>query len=185
MADTEETIEDLEGSAEEEALEAGGQRKRLLGPNMVRALLYIAAALVLIIVSGTIAYMVAKRVGASPATDKTSPMQTSKTEPLSYFALESFSVNTSDTDEAHFLKLTLELGYEREGQASSEIQTELVQRRPEIRDIIISIIGAKSYSDLLTQENRDQLREEIQRKINSVLMDGEVKKVVFTEFVLT
>lgn len=185
MADTEETIEDIEETAEEEALEAGGRRGRLIGPNMVRALLYIAAALVLIIVSGTIAYVVARRVGATPATDKASPMLDTKSKPLLYFEMQSFSVNTSDTDEAHFLKLTLQLGYQAEGAASSEIQAELSQRRPELRDIVIRIIGTKSYSEMLTQENRDELREEIRRRINSVLQRGSIQKVVFTEFVLT
>jgi flagellar FliL protein len=185
MADTEETIEDIEESTEEEALEAGGRRGRLLGPNVVRALLYIAAVLVLIIVSGSVAYVIARRVGATPATEKTSPMLETKTKPLNYFSLESFSVNTSDRDEAHFVKLTLELGYQMEGTASSEIQAELVQRRPELRDIVIRTLGSKSYHQLLSEENRQQLREEIKRSINRVLQRGQIQKVVFTEFVLT
>lgn len=185
MADTEETIEDIEESTEEEALEAGGRRGRLLGPNLVRALLYIAAVLVLIIVSGSVAYVIARRVGATPVTEKTSPMLETKEKPLSYFNLESFSVNTSDRDEAHFVKLTLELGYQREGTASSEIQAELVQRRPELRDLVIQALGSKSYHQLLGEENRRQLREDIKEKINQVLQKGQIEKVVFTEFVLT
>jgi flagellar FliL protein len=185
MADTEETIEDIEETAEEEALEAGGPRRKLLGPTMVRTLLYIVAALVLIVVSGTIAYFVAKKVGTAPATEKTSPQFEVKTKPYAYFSLESFSINTSDVDEPHFVKVTLELGYEKTGTTVSELQTELNERRPQIRDIVIRIVGSKHYSDLDSPDGRQSLRDEIKRRINDKLMNGEIREVVFTEFVLT
>ncbi len=50
MGDAEEPIEDIEATAEEEEqIEAGGPKRRLLGPSMVRVLLYVAAALVMIV----------------------------------------------------------------------------------------------------------------------------------------
>lgn len=183
MGDTEETIEDIEGTAEEEeALEAGGPRRRFLGPTLVRTLIYVAAALVLIIISGTIAYIVAQRVGKAPQTEKISPEFTEKAKPLAYFDLQDFSINTSDADEPHFLKLKIELGYE-EGKV--ELQSELVKRRAELRDIIISVVGAKRYNDLNTQDKREALKEEIKNRINAVLISDKIKKIAFTEFVLT
>lgn len=184
MADTEETIEDIEGAAEEEeTLEAGGPKRKLFGPRMIRMLLFVAGALVLIIISGTIAYIVAKKVGTPPVPEKESPQQMEKQKPLSYYDLSSFSVNTSDTGEPHFLKVTLQLGYEQG--TTNELQTELVARKAELRDIVLSILGAKRYTDLNTQDKRENLKEEIKRKINDVLINGEIKKVAFTEFVLT
>jgi flagellar basal body-associated protein FliL len=109
----EETIEDIEETSEEEALEGVGPRKKLFGPTVVRTLIFVALALVLIIISGTIAYLVSRRAGAPPATEKISPEFVEKENPLAYFDMESFSINTSDTDEPHFLKLTLSLGYEK------------------------------------------------------------------------
>ena len=184
MGDTEETIEDIEGTAEEEeTLAAGAQRRRFFGPPVIRTLLYIAAALVLIIVSATVAYFVAQRVGTPPRTEKTSPEMVEKEKPLAYYNLEQpFSVNTSDTDEPHFLKLEIQLGYD-EGKA--ELQGELIKRRPEIRDIVISIVGAKKYNDLDTQDERDALKKEILNRVNGILIEGKIKKVVFTDFVLT
>ncbi len=183
MADTDETIEEIEGAPEEEAVEAGAPRRKLFGPALIRTLIYVAVALVLIIISGTIAYIVARRVGTAPATEKISPEQRVRQKPLWYYDLESFSINTSDTDEPHFIKLTIALGYDA---GNTEIQTELNLRRPQLRDIVISVVGAKRYSDLNTQEKRDALKEEIKRRINSVLITStQVKEVVFTEFVLT
>jgi len=184
MGDTEETIEDIEATAEEEeTLEAGAQRRRFLGPPVIKTLLYISAALVLIIISATVAYFVAQRVGIPPSTEKSSPELAEKEKPLAYYNLEQpFSVNTSDTDEQHFLKVEIQLGYD-EGKA--ELQGELIKRRPELRDIIISIVGAKKYSDLDTQDEREELKKEILNRVNAILQAGKIKKVVFTDFVLT
>jgi len=183
MGDKEETIEDIESTAEEEAVTgAEGVRKRLLGPAMVKTLIYVAIALVMIIVSGTVAYFIAQRVGTPPATQKISPESVERAKPYWYFALEPFSINTSDIDEPHFVKLTISLGYE-EGKV--DLQTELNARRPQLRDIVIRIVGSKRYTELNTQDKRNAIKEEILNSINDVLIQGKIKNVVFTEFVLT
>ncbi len=182
MADNEETIEDIEETAEEEESLEGGPKRKLLGPAMVKTLLYVAAALVLIIVSGTIAYIVAKKVGRAPATEKTAEEYREKPKPLAYFSLDPFSINTSDVDEPHFVKITINLGYEA---GKTDLQTELNARRAQLRDIIISIIGSKKYSDLNTQDKREKLKQEIMNKINDVLRTGQIKAVFIVEFVLT
>ena len=144
----EETIEDIEETPEEEeSLEGMGQRKKLLGPTVVRTLIFVALALVLIIVSGTVAFLISRKAGAPPATEKISPEFVEKENPLAYFDMESFSINTSDTDEPHFLKLTLSLGYDM---GKVDLQTELVQRKAQLRDIIISI---RQYSQELCRRD--------------------------------
>ncbi len=182
MGDTEE-IEDIEGTAEEETLEGGVGPKKLFGPNVIRTLIFVALALVLIIISGTIAYVVARRVGAGPETEKISPEAIVKEKPLSYFDMAPFSINTSDTDEPHFVKITIAMGYESGG--TTELQTELNKRRAQLRDIVISVVGEKRFTDLNTQEKRDELKSEIMRRVNSKLQNGEIKEIAFTEFVLT
>lgn len=183
MGDTEETIEEIEGGAEEEAIPEEAGVKKLLGPTMIKTLIYVAIALVMIIISGTVAYIVAQRVGKPPATEKTSP-EVKQFAPLyAYFDLEKpFSINTADTDEPHFVKVSISLGYE-EGRV--DIQTELNKRRPQIRDIVIQVIGSKKYSQLDSYDERMQLKEELMNRINEVLKAGKIKEVVFTEFVLT
>ncbi len=182
MGDTDETIEDIEEApVEEEAIE-GAPRKRLFGPSMIKTLIYVALALVVIIISGTVAFIVSKRAGAPPATEKISPEFQVKEAPLAYFDLESFSVNTSDTDEPHFVKVTLSLGYDT---GKVDLQTELNARRAQLRDIIISVLGAKKYTDLNTQDKKDALKTDLMRRINEILQKGKIKGIAFTEFVLT
>ena len=181
MADTEETIEDIEGTEEEETLEAGPERK-LFGPTLVRTLMFIAVALVIIIIAGTIAYVVARRVNRAPTTDKRSPELTEKEDPLTAYTLDPpFSINTVDTDEPHFLRVTVVLGHKED--VASELQGELINRKEELRDLIISIVGGKSFDEL--NMRRDDLKVEIKRRINAILQKGEIERVYFTEFVLT
>jgi len=182
MGDTEETIEDIDETTEEEEAIEGGRKRKLLGPTMIRTLLYVAVALVLIIVSGTIAYIVAKRVGKAPATGKTAQEYKVQAKPRAHFDLKPFSVNTNDIDEPHFVKITISLGYEK---GKTDLQTELNARREQLRDIIISIIGNKKHTELNTQDKKDKLKEEIIRKVSDVLTNGKVEAIYFTEFVLT
>jgi flagellar FliL protein len=91
-------------------------------------------------------------------------------------------VNTSDTDEPHFVKINLELGYKG---PAPELQTELTARRAQLRDITISVIGSKKFDDLNTQDKRNELKKDLLERINSILKDGQIKAIAFTEFVLT
>ena len=183
MADAEEPIEDIESTAEEDTQGEGAPKRRLFGPSLVRTLLYVMAALVLIVISGTIAYLVAKRVGAQPGQDRISEEQTEKKAPYTAFVLGEFSLNTSDPTEPHFIKISISLGYDAE--KNQMLPTELNARRAQLRDIVITTVGAKKHEDLLTQDQRDELKEELLDKINSVLRDGETAEIYFTEFVLT
>ena len=183
MGDPEETIDDIEGTGEdEESLEAPIPGRRLFGPSMVRMLVIIAGALVMIIISGTVAYIIAQRVGKAPQTEKTAPERVEKVKPYSYFDLGEFSINTSDTDELHFVKINIQLGYQ---ETTVELQTELGQRRAQLRDIIISVIGSKRFEDLNTQDKRNELKKDIMERINGILIEGQIKAIAFTEFVLT
>ena len=145
--------------------------------------MFIAVALVIIIVSGAIAYVVARRVNRAPVTDKRSPELAEKRDPLTTLSLDPFSINTNDTDETHFLRLVVVLGYEKG--TSAEFETELNSRKVEFRDVIITIVGGKGFDDLNEQRDREMLKDEIKRQINSRLQRGEVKEIYFTEFTLT
>ncbi|MFW6138142.1 MAG: flagellar basal body-associated FliL family protein [Spirochaetota bacterium] len=182
MGENEETIEDIEGTTEEEEMGAAAPRRKFFGPSVIRTLIYVSIALIMIIISGTVAYLVSQRVSTPPAPEKTSPELVPRTKPLMYFEMQGFSINTNDVDEQHFLKITLALGY---SQGSMELQSELNRRRPQLRDIVISVVGEKEYEDLNTKDKREKLKEEIKNRINEVLMNGKIEHVAYTEFVLT
>ena len=57
-------------------------------------------------------------------------------------------------------------------------------RLPQIRDLIISLLGAKSFDEVRSIEGKNFLREEMLLRINSLLVTGKAKSIYFTEFVV-
>ena len=94
-------------------------------------------------------------------------------------SLDSFVVNISDRERDRYLKLKTELEL-----SMPELADELDQRMPQIRDLIISLLGSKSFEEVRTIEGKNFLREEILLRVNSLLVSGKVKRVFFTEFVV-
>jgi flagellar FliL protein len=93
--------------------------------------------------------------------------------------LEPFVVNISDKERDRFLKLKADIELSEDGVAA-----EFEQRLPQIRDLIISLLGGKSFEDLRTIEGKNFLREEILLRVNALLVTGKAKRVFFTEFVV-
>lgn len=93
--------------------------------------------------------------------------------------LEPFVVNISDRERDRFLKLKTEIEL-----SSAEVAVELEQRLPQIRDLIISLLGAKSFDEVRSIEGKNFLREEMLLRINSLLVTGKAKSIYFTEFVV-
>jgi flagellar basal body-associated protein FliL len=186
MADTEETIEDIEGTEEEEALEAGPQRK-MLGPTMVRTLMFVAVALVVIIIAATIAFLVAKRVsGRNVPGEKRSPELAEKSAPLQTMPLDSFNINigSRDGDEPHFLQLEIVIAFDKE--PPSDFLAELGERKQEFRDIVISVVGSKyTFEDLRESGGVEELKRELRFMMNSKLQRGEIQEIYVVNFVLT
>ena len=95
------------------------------------------------------------------------------------FHLEPFVVNIADRDRDRFLKLKTEIEL-----SEDKVAGEMEQRLPQIRDLIISLVGSKSFEEVRTIEGKNFLREEILLRVNSLLVTGKAKRVVFTEFVV-
>ncbi len=93
--------------------------------------------------------------------------------------MDEFVVNIDDGDRTRFLKtgITLEV---RDSRSREEIE----HRMPQIRDTVLSRASSKSYREVRDMQGKKQLRMEIQQEINSILSQGEVRQVFFTEFVV-
>ena len=95
------------------------------------------------------------------------------------FGLDTFVVNIADRERDRYLKLKAELELEK-----PEIAQELEERLPQIRDLLISLLGGKSFDEIRTIEGKNFLREEMLLRINALLVTGEVRRIFFTEFVV-
>ncbi len=93
--------------------------------------------------------------------------------------IDSFIVNIIDSEESRYLKAAITL--EVDSEAASQ---ELSQRMPQIKDAILLLVGNKTYTELNDLQGKIQLRAELINKINSILKQGKVKRIYFTDFVV-
>lgn len=95
------------------------------------------------------------------------------------FKLETMIVNLADQGGKRYLRVTMELELD-----SVEVQPEIEQRLPQLRDTILMILPAKQYADISTTEGKIALRDEIIAKTNALLQTGKIVNIYFTEFVV-
>ena len=95
------------------------------------------------------------------------------------FKLEPFVVNLVDNRSNRYLKTTIQLELD-----SEEVLPELERRQPQIQDIILALLTSKTPKELQALEGKFRLREELLSRLNALLVNGTVKRVYFTEFVI-
>ena len=93
--------------------------------------------------------------------------------------IEEFVVNIISGDTPHYVKasLTVEL-------SNADVQPEVEQRMPQVRDAVLLLIGNKTYEELQDLQGKRQLKAELKSKINSFLQGGKVRAIYFTNFVV-
>ncbi|WP_448584297.1 flagellar basal body-associated FliL family protein [Thermocrinis sp.] len=95
------------------------------------------------------------------------------------FDLGVFTVNLADTNTDAYARvaITLELSNEK-------VRQEVDKRLPIIKDAIIDVISSKTSDFVRTPEGRESLRLELIKRLNIILVEGGVRNIYFTEFVV-
>lgn len=92
--------------------------------------------------------------------------------------LEGFTANLAQGDgPRRFLRLNAVLRFSKDSK-----EVEFKNRKPQIRDSIISILNSKRPEDVLSEEGKLFLKEEIKSSINSFLVEGSVVDVYYVGF---
>ncbi len=95
--------------------------------------------------------------------------------------LDNVTVNLADSEENRFLRIKIKLDVE-----SEEDVLRIEPYKAQIKDLIISLLSSKSYSDVRTKQGKFALKEELAYRINKEV-GGEpgspVRKVFFSDFV--
>lgn len=95
------------------------------------------------------------------------------------YPMETFIVNLADNDGSRYLKVTLSL----ELDSTEKLKEDLDTRVPQLRDAILAILSAKRYDEVSSAQGKMILKQEILRRVNSLLPKGQITNVYFTEFV--
>ena len=93
--------------------------------------------------------------------------------------MDSFIVNLRDREGKRYLKAKINFEV-----PSEAVKQEFSTRKPQIRDVILILLSAKSFAEISRLEGKMQLKEELMARVNQVLSSGRVTNVFFTEFVV-
>ncbi len=93
--------------------------------------------------------------------------------------LPPFVVNLADPQARHFLKASISL------ELKDEEAAELVEKlMPRIRNDVLLLFSSQTMEDIISQEGKVRLRDEIIARISHILGPGRLKNVYFTQFVV-
>ena len=88
-------------------------------------------------------------------------------------------VNLADPQARHFLKASISL------ELVDEDSVELVDKlKPRIRNDILMLFSSQTMEDIISQEGKVRLRDEIIARISHILGPNRLKNVYFTQFVV-
>ena len=91
-----------------------------------------------------------------------------------------FTVNLMTQTGKRYLKTSISLEIDK-----PESEPEITTKLPIITDTIIEILSSKSLEDVATAKGKNRVKDEIVKRINEFLLDGQVKDLFFTEFVVS
>jgi flagellar FliL protein len=95
------------------------------------------------------------------------------------YPLDTFTVNLKSDAGRRYLKVTLALELEGEN-----LSLELDAHTAVLRDIIIRILTSKTLEEITSKKGKKKLSEQIKNTLNSMISDGTIKGIYFTEFVI-
>lgn len=95
------------------------------------------------------------------------------------YPLDAFTVNLKSDSGRRYLKATISL--ELNGK---ELSLELDNKKPVIRDRIIRILTSKTLEEISSTKGKQKISDQIKDTLNSMITDGSIEGIYFTEFVI-
>lgn len=95
------------------------------------------------------------------------------------YPLDTFTVNLKSDAGRRYLKVTMSL--ELEG---DELSLELDAKTPVIRDRVIRILSSKTLEEISSKKGKAKVSSQVMDTLNSMIADGHIQGIYFTEFVI-
>ncbi|TFG64886.1 MAG: flagellar basal body protein FliL [Spirochaetales bacterium] len=178
--------EDLDIGTEIDAGEgdAGGKDRRggFLGGALVKILKFVAlgiGAIIFIVVVVIVTVRILSPAGSGSQTVVPMSEDYKGVPPkYTYYAnIEEIRSRTSDEAPATVI-VKVVIGY---GGENKMLQTELIDRTPQIQDLLRNYFSSKKSAEL-RPEDETFIKEEIKERINRILADGKIDEVLFSDF---
>jgi len=169
--------------------DAGAGEAEGKGKSKSKLVIIIAGAVVLLGLGGGGAYLLglvggggdaqAAKEAASQQEGHTGTEKGGGEEKSAIASLDNFVVNLADEESPRYLKVLMNVEF-----LGNEVPPAFATRRPQIRDLVLTLLSSKFVADVRTIEGKQQLRDEVTARINRVLEDDVVKAVYFGEFIV-
>lgn len=121
----------------------------------------------------------------APATNAEDPLGVTQKAPAQsgvMYEIPAFIVNLSvPAGGMQYLKIAISLEVPA---ANKKIIPEIETALPKIKDLCITILSAKTLVEISTSQGKVSLKQELLRRINSILTTGKVMEVYVTDFVI-
>ena len=173
------------------------EEKKEKKSNNLLLIIVIVVLVLLLVVGGLIAALVMSGSDEAPTAAEAPAMQqqASHTMPKNQggskrlndyanmgpiYPMDQFIVNLLSESGSRFLKTKIDL----ELSEGETITPEIDKKKSLIRDIIIRSLSAKTFEEVSTVKGKDRLKDEIVERIKEVLVDGFIKNIYFTDFVV-
>lgn len=175
----------------EEAV-AEEQIKPAQSGNILKILLIVVLAVCSSAGGGVVSFMLMKRTLGITAEAKADDKAKSEEEEHKRIAemleksavlpLEPFVVNLADQDAPRYLRIKISLLVDDKAKSEELNKNQALQLK--VRDVILQSLTARTSHDLIGQEGKNKLREEIQQKVAVYFQEPKLVDVMFTEFVI-
>jgi len=179
--------------AEEETKEEAPKEKK--SSNMLMIIIIVVLVLI-IIIGGVLAFLLMgsdeedvssapqvkeKQVAKPKRSSSSNTMDSSRqlSEIGILYPLDTFTVNLKSDSGRRYLKVTLSLELEGE-----ELSLELDAKTAVLRDRIIRILSSKTLEEISSKKGKSKVETQIMDTLNSMISDGTIKGIYFTEFVI-
>ena len=96
--------------------------------------------------------------------------------------LDPFVVNLADQDAARYLRIKVSLMVDDKEKVGEITENQALTLK--VRDIILQTLTKKTSAELINEEGKNKLREEIHKGIDHYFKEPKLTDVMFTEFVI-
>ena len=127
-------------------------------------------------------YGIVLKIAGAQYRELPAPTSPGPTSPDAVFSIpQIFNVKLADTDEDHFIRTKITLGFETGDKVTPE---ELARRQTDVSEAITSVLKSKKKNRLDSVGNQLDLRVELKLAVNNILRKGKVTQVYFEQFVV-
>ena len=103
-------------------------------------------------------------------------------ETVGILEMETFLTNINDSSGERYAKLQVKLAVTPQEKVAEVTADPLLMAR--LRDQVLTLLTSKTYQDLSDPAGKEEFRSEIQQRLSPLVEGGEVKEVLFAEFVV-